>query len=195
VETRARVVEAGMHLARTGGLAAVTLDQVQDRAGVGRGQLYHYFDDRDDLIRAVVDHIIDSHVGEHPSPALTSLAAIDSWLAPIVDMVATTGGVGGCPIGSLVPQLAEEDETARVELAAAFARWEAPLVAGLTQLRERGQLTGEATCEQLAESVMAALQGALVLAQARRDPGQVRTAVIGIRSVLRAAGVPDLPAS
>src|SRR6201998_1564864 len=37
------------------GAAAMSLDDVRARTGASRSQLYHYFADRDDLVRTVVD--------------------------------------------------------------------------------------------------------------------------------------------
>ncbi|MEU9923296.1 TetR family transcriptional regulator [Streptomyces griseoluteus] len=38
----------------------MTLADVERAAGVGRSPLYHYFDDRDDLIRSVVHSTVDT---------------------------------------------------------------------------------------------------------------------------------------
>lgn len=182
--TRARVLAAATTLVRERGVAATSLDAVEEAAGVGRSQLYHYFDDRDDLLRAVVATTADT-VLDRAVPQLTdldTLAGLDRWFATAVDLVRDRGGIGGCPIGSLVSQLAEQDEGARGVLADAFARWEAPLLAGLTTMRDRGQLRADADANSLADFVMAALQGGLLLAQVRRDPDQLASALAGART-------------
>lgn len=188
-ETRARIVGAASALVQQRGVAAVTLDDVQAAAGVGRSQIYHYFEDRDALLRAVLDATVDAVLGGSADAlaGLGTLAGIERWFALAEAASAERGGVGGCPIGSLVGQLAERDEQSRRSLVDAFARWEAPLVDGLRQLRERGDLRPGTDLDALADAVMAALQGGLLLAQVRRDPDQVRRALDGARAVLRAA--------
>lgn len=180
------MLAAATTLVRERGVAATSLDAVEQAAGVGRSQLYHYFDDRDDLLRAVVASTADT-VLDRAVPQLTdldTLAGLDRWFATAVDLVRDRGGVGGCPIGSLVSQLAEQDEGARGVLADAFARWEAPLLAGLTTMRDRGELQEDADVKALADFVMAALQGGLLLAQVRRDPEQLASALAGARTAL-----------
>lgn len=187
--TRARVLAAATTLVRERGVAATTLDAVEQAAGVGRSQLYHYFDDRDDLLRAVVATTADT-VLDRVVPALTdldTLAGLDRWFATAVDLARDRGGVGGCPIGSLVSQVAEQDDGARAVLADAFHRWETPLVSGLTTMRERGELRADTDVGALADFVMAALQGGLLLAQVRRDPGQLASALAGARTAVVAA--------
>lgn len=181
-----------MRLVREHGVAAVSLDDVQAAAGVGRSQLYHYFEGRDDLIHAVIDTTVDAVLGgDGDSPfTVDSLGDIERWFARAESICASTGGIGGCPIGSLVGQLAEHDEAARTALADAFARWEEPLLAGLTRIRERGEIDRDTAVAELADFLMATLQGGLLLAQVRRDPGQLRRALAGARHTLRSFAVP-----
>ena len=47
---------------------------------------------------------------------------------------------GGCPIGSLAGQLAEQDEGARLELADGLDRWETAIREGLERMAARGEL-------------------------------------------------------
>lgn len=187
--TRGRIVHAATALVRERGVAALTLDDVQAAAGVGRSQIYHYFTGRDDLLRAVVDTSVAAVLGGGGEPpVLDTLDGIEAWFTRAERLCAATGGVGGCPIGSLVGQLAEQDEGARAVLVEAFDRWQAPLSAGIGSLQEAGVLGVEQTREQLAEAIMAALQGGLLLAQVRRDPRALRHALDGARLVLAAAG-------
>ena len=94
-------------------------DSVCERAGASRSQLYHYFEDRADLIRAVVYATADEVLGsqlEHLDH-LDTWAGIEDWLDALVTTQVELDARGGCPIGSLVGQLAERDEGAREALA------------------------------------------------------------------------------
>jgi TetR/AcrR family transcriptional regulator, transcriptional repressor for nem operon len=184
--TRDRVVTAAMALVRQRGVAATSLDAVEAAAGVGRSQLYHYFDDRDDLLRAVAAKTADTILGRTGTllAELGSLDGIDRWFAAAVAVNTEHDGVGGCPLGSLVSQLAEHDEQTRAIFVDAFARWEAPLIAGLAQMQQRGELRADASPACLADIIMAAMQGGLLLAQVRRDPSQLQRALAGARTVL-----------
>ena len=51
---RTAVIEAARGLAREGGYAAVTMQAVADRSGVGRATLYRYFASKDHLLAEVV---------------------------------------------------------------------------------------------------------------------------------------------
>jgi AcrR family transcriptional regulator len=187
--TRGRILQAAAELIAERGAAAVSLEDVERAAGVGRSQMYHYFEGRDDLLRAVVDITTDAVLGAQDGllDDLDSFDAIDRWFAALVALQDARGAVGGCPIGSLVGQLAERDEQTRAALASGFDRWEAPLVDGLTRMRERGELKADADPRTLADVTMAAIQGGLLLTQVRRDPDQLRRSLAGARALLAAA--------
>jgi AcrR family transcriptional regulator len=66
-ETRERIVAAASELIRERGVAEASLDEVIQRAGVSKGQLYHYFDDRTALLLAVVLANTDNVLGDLPA--------------------------------------------------------------------------------------------------------------------------------
>jgi AcrR family transcriptional regulator len=187
--TRARIVQAAAELVAEKGAAAMSLDDVCQRAHASRSQLYHYFDDRDDLVRAVIDATTDSVLLAQDDllDHLDTWSGIDRWFRTLVALQQEREARGGCPIGSLVGQLAERDPGAREKLAHGFKRWEAHLREGLEHMQQRGRLSARANPAALATSTMALLQGGLLLTQVRRDPGQLRTALDAARVLLRSA--------
>lgn len=191
--TRDRILAAASMLIEEHGVGALRLDDVERAAGVGRSQLYHYFANRDDLVRSVVGSTIDIVLAaqEPLLGALNSIEGIDRWFEDIVENGTRGDGVGGCPIGSLARQLSEHDDVTRAAFVDAFARWEAPLIDGLLRMQEEGRLDPDTDVIELADLTMAAIQGGLLLAQIRRKPDQLRLALRGARSAL----VQAMPAS
>jgi TetR/AcrR family transcriptional regulator, transcriptional repressor for nem operon len=176
--TRERIVEVAGELMIRRGVASTSLDEVRAAASVSKSQLYHYFADKDDLVRAVVASTIDGVLGAQPQLAdLSSMRAISAWFDLLVAVQVERHAVGGCPIGGLVSELADHDEQTRDLLAGGFDRWEAPLRLGLETMRADGRLRSEADPERLATATLASVEGGLMLTQARRDPEQLRTAL------------------
>jgi AcrR family transcriptional regulator len=173
--TRERIVAVTSELINERGIAETSLDDVIERGGASKSQLYHYFEGRTDLLRAVVDYNTGGVLGT--LGAFDSWKAIRSWFDSLVDLQRERKACGGCPIGSLVPQLVEADEQARVALAAGLARWQAHLRDGLRSMQESGKLGASADPDALATATLAAIQGGLLLTQTRRDPTQLRIAL------------------
>jgi len=189
--TRERIVRAAAELVAEHGVSAVSLDDVGVRARASRSQLYHYFDDKDALVRAVVDATSDAVLRAQDGllEQLDSWAGIDRWFAALVGLQRERQGRGGCPIGSLAGQLAERDPRARTAIADGLGRWEGHLREGLTRMHERGGLAPAADTAALATATMATLQGGLLLTQVRRDPEQLRIALDAARTLLHTARV------
>jgi AcrR family transcriptional regulator len=184
--TRNRVLDAATELVFEHGVAGTTLDDVRAAANVSKGQLYHYFADKGDLVHAVIDRTVEQVLGAQPRLTnLSSWAAIAAWFDDLVQLQVDRHAIGGCPIGSLAGELAETDEQARTELAAGFDRWEAPLRDGLRQMQANGKLRRSADPDRLATATLASIQGGLVLTQTRRDPQQLRIALDAANAYLR----------
>jgi len=169
--TRARIVEAAAELMFRRGVAGTSTEDVLAAAQVSNSQLYHYFADKSALVHAVIEHQADQIIdGQRPLlDQLDSLAAFQRWRDMLVEMQRQRHCEGGCPLGSLSSELAETDEPARTTLAASFDRWETPIRDGLRRMRERGQLRPDTDIDRLALGTLAALQGGLLLTQAKRD--------------------------
>src|ERR1700691_1905625 len=160
--TRARIVEAAAELMFPHGVAGTSNEDVLAAARVSNSQLYHYFPDKNALVHAVIEHQADE---------------IIDGQRPLLDLQRHRACEGGCPLGSLSSELAETDEPARTALAASFDRWEAPIRNGLRRMRDRGELHDDTDVDRLALGTLAALQGGLLLTQAKRDAGPLEAAL------------------
>lgn len=170
--TRARIVEHASALVFEHGVAGTSIGQVQEAAGVSASQLYHYFEDKQALTRAVVAHQADAvlQAQEPQLHQLDTLAGLRRWRDALVALQEERHCRGGCPIGSLSAELSDVDDAARAEIVDGFARWQEPIEAGLASMLERGDLPRGTDVHRLGNAVLAAVQGGLVLTQARRDP-------------------------
>jgi AcrR family transcriptional regulator len=169
--TRDRIVVAAAALIFDHGVESTTLDDIGEAAGVGRSQLYHYFADKADLVRAVIDRQTEQILAaQRPL-----LGAMDSWEAwarwrnAIVGVQRARQCAGGCPIGSLASELADTDEDARVALAAGFDRWGQEIHEGVRSMQRQGHIRTDADTDALALATLASLQGGLLLCQVHKD--------------------------
>ena len=176
-ETRARIVDAAAQLIFQQGVASTTIEEVRDSAHVSSSQLYHYFEDKPALVRAVIERQAEMAIGTQEQFDLSSLEGLREWRDFVVDSNRLRDGRGGCPVGSLGSALAETEPEARAVVAASFKRWEASIMAGLLRMQALGRLAPESDPRQLALSVLAALEGGLLLAQIQRDPEPLAAAL------------------
>jgi TetR/AcrR family transcriptional regulator, transcriptional repressor for nem operon len=176
VRTRARIVEEAAALIHERGVAGTTLDDVRVAAEVSGSQLYHYFADKEELVQAVIDYQADAIVNRNRH-ALSSANGVEAWRKMVISAAKRTKAKGGCQLGSLVGQLAESDPEARALIAAGFDQWAAALGDGLRSLQADGKLASDIDPDDLATTLLATLQGGLVLAQVQRSSRPFETAV------------------
>jgi TetR/AcrR family transcriptional regulator, transcriptional repressor for nem operon len=175
--TRQRIVEGAAALIYEHGVANTTVDDVRSAAGVSSSQLYHYFRDKDELVRAVIAQQARVVVGTQERHQFDSLEGLRNWREFVVRSVRRQRGRGGCPLGSLGSELADTDSGARGDVSLSFDRWEAAVRDGLRAMKARGALKVTTNPDDLALATLAALQGGLLLAKIHRSVKPVETAL------------------
>lgn len=189
--TRGKIVDAAAGLMLNDGVAGTTIEDVCAAAGVGRSQVYHYFDDKGELVRAVIERQAEL-VFSGQEPHLAHIQGWESWEAWrdfVVEIQRNAGCVGGCPLGSLASELADEDELTRQILVTSFERWERAFRVGVQRMHALGLLRADADTARLATMLLAALQGGLLLCQTRKDVAPLEAALNGAIGYLRTFAV------
>jgi TetR/AcrR family transcriptional repressor of nem operon len=189
---RARIVEAAARLIYERGVAGATLDDVRAAAGVSGSQMYHYFPDKDELVQAVINYQAGVIAGNQRQADLGSAEGLRAWRDMVIAQARSGEGKGGCPLGSLAGQLAETDPRARTLLADGFGQWQAAIGEDLRRLHQAGQLPDGTDPDALAVTLLATLQGGLLLAQVQRDTRLLETAVDTLLQLARSSR-PDVP--
>ena len=160
------------------GVAGTSLDDVLAAAGASKSQLYHYFAGRDELVEAAVAHRCTQVLGGLTQALgnVATLAELDAMLRGFVAGFEQQG-LPGCPIGSLASEVAERNDGARRQAAAAFDAWEGLFSDALGRMRERGELRADASPGTLATALLASIEGGLLLSQTRKHAASLQIAV------------------
>lgn len=175
--TRQRIVAAAAQLMYERGITEATLEDVRAAAGVSGSQIYHYFADKQALLLAVIEHQTEAVLGmQQPLfGQMDSMAGLRRWRDALVEYQRRMQCRGGCPIGSIGSEVAENNPQARLAVASGFLRWESSIREALTAMHARGELDGDP--EDLALAVLAALQGGLLLTQIQRETRPLQIAL------------------
>ncbi len=178
--TRARIVDVAARLMFERGVANTSIDQVRRAAKVSGSQIAHYFRDKRELTRQVVAARRDDVQRFHTRPqfeALDTVDALQAWADACVADIDAVYRVGGCVYGSLAGELIDADDEIHDELSAGYDHWIELFEAGLTTMRDRGELRAEADPRHLAVSMVVAHQGGAMLTHATGDGAPLRVAV------------------
>ncbi|MEU0551013.1 TetR family transcriptional regulator [Micromonospora sp. NPDC005979] len=184
--TRERIVQAATDLIAVHGVAGTSTEDVRRAAGVSGSQLYHYFDSKQALIRAVITRQADAPPipGQPMMGALDSFDALRAWADAAIERQEQNGGRGECTLGSLAAELSADEES-HEELNQGFLRWQALLLDGLGAMRDRGELRAEADLDKLSLVLLTALQGGALLSQTMRNTQPMRASLDAALAYIR----------
>ena len=158
------MVRGAAELLRQRGYTGTGFREVIAVTGAPRGSIYHHFPGgKAQLAGEAVDYVgalaSESIADDDPIAALR--AFVDLWRAGFE----RSGYRAGCPIAAVAVESHDEDPQLLDSAAAAFRRWREAFSNGL---RTRGLPADRA--DRLAALVVAAVEGAIVLSRAERDP-------------------------
>lgn len=176
--TRARILEHAAVLIYSKGVHATNNEQVRRAAGVSGSQLTHYFATKEDLVLAVIAWQAERVLALHRSEqfdCFESLGAFRKWATFYVGYERVYQE--GCSLGSLASEIIKTDLDVHDELASAFTQWRDIFRDGILHMQRLGSLSGEADPEQLANLLLAAFQGGMLLAQVAREASPLRDAL------------------
>jgi AcrR family transcriptional regulator len=164
---RARMVRSAATLIRERGIHGVGLREVVAHSGGPRGSLGRYFPGgKTQLMTEAIDVVvgeISAEVGEGITKAKTFPDAIVAFVAPWRRLLVEHDFALGCPLAATVVDAADNDEL-RVHVDELLARSRASIAD--VYVRFGASPSG---AEEQSTVLLAAIEGALILARARRN--------------------------
>jgi TetR/AcrR family transcriptional repressor of nem operon len=178
-KTRSRIIATAADLMRVRGVGGTTLDDVVVASNVSKSQLYQHFEDKQALVRAVIEFVGDRRIAEERErlSKVMTFAGLRRWRDALVENNALQEGRYGCSLGSLANEVADQDSIAREKLHDLFAAWQELFEDLLRRFQKAGLIPQEADVSQLATGLLAAVQGGYLLAQTSRDVTPMASAI------------------
>jgi TetR/AcrR family transcriptional regulator, transcriptional repressor for nem operon len=188
--TRERIIDAAVELIGAQGVAGTSTDQVRRAAGVSGSQLYHYFDSKQALVHAVIARQADVAAEDSmlQNGALNSFEAMRSWVE--VTLERHSGATGhDCDLPQLAGELAASDAETKGAVVAGYRRWKIALASGLGNMQQQQVIAADADVDELADVLLAALQGGSQLATILHDVRPMRAAMYAALAYVEAKSV------
>ncbi|WP_283137372.1 TetR/AcrR family transcriptional regulator [Rhizohabitans arisaemae] len=162
--TRARILTATQELVETGGYFGAGLNRVVAVSGAPRGSLYFHFPDGKDQLVAESIRQAGQATGaafEGLAESSTSVAEFaEGVLLHLGDRLEESGWHKGCPVATVALEMAGSSDTLQQACSEVYTSWTTAL---------RAQLEGRRDADDLAVTILALIEGALLLAKAHRS--------------------------
>jgi len=181
--TRAAILKAARELLARGGLTAVTVDGIADRAGVSRPTVYRYWPNAPSV---AMEAFLDSAVGALPPAGRGgALADLRARLHAVADAFAAPGGRS---VAAMVAAAQSETELAKAFRNHFIARNRDAAREILARAVREGALGGEGDPELLLDLLFGPLFYRLLMGHAPIDRGFVDRLIAALGRVAPAAG-------
>lgn len=176
--TRARILEQAAALIYANGVHATNNEQLRRAAGVSGSQLNHYFPTKESLVLAVIEWQADRVLSLLRAEQFANFDSLDGfrrWADFYLGYERSYRE--GCSLGSLASEIIKTDLDVHDELANAFDQWREIFHNGIEHMQRSGRMSAQADPRQLANLVLAAFQGGMLMAQVFRDLAPLRDAL------------------
>lgn len=178
-KTRSRIIATAADLIRVRGVGGTTLDDVVVASNVSKSQLYHHFENKQALVRAVIEMVGNRRIADERErlSKVTTFAGLRRWRDALVENNSLHDGSYGCALGSLANEVADQDAIARQKLDELFGAWRELFEDLMRRFQGAGLIPEDADVAKLATGLLATLQGGYLLAQTSRDVTPMASAI------------------
>lgn len=188
-----RMLGAASRLMYTRGYNSVGIAAICSTAHVNKGSFYYFFDSKEALALEALDRSwawtrSNIHAPSLDDPAQGGLDAIDKYgncLADGLEQRKTeSDAVPGCIFGNFAVELSTHNENIRARVSARLDEMVDSASRAIVRSIELGEISPTTNVDRAARDVIAHMEGLMVLAKARRDPGLLRELGPTIRRLL-----------
>ena len=191
-QTRERIIDAAAELLRERGYHGTGLNTIVQRAGAPKGSLYFHFPGgKEEICVAAMRTAGDAWQQEilaivHDAPNLA--AGVDAVCSLVARRLETTNFGHGCPVATVALESAATNDALHRACTSVYQTWQTEVEALLI---EAG--VAESLAPALATTMIAAVEGAILLAKAHRNSEPLSRIATLLSSVLMPSHPGDSP--
>lgn len=171
---RGKILNAAWKLMLAKGYNATSVDEICEAAELTKGSFFHYFDSKEDLAKAVMNHHGASTQAVMDKGSFAKLEDPLQRLYGYLDYLAVLSKdprvPRSCLFGNLSQELSSTHPQIRAACARAFAQWADALSRDLEAAKRLHAPGVEFDSKSVAEQLIIVYEGALILAKAKQRP-------------------------
>jgi TetR/AcrR family transcriptional repressor of nem operon len=185
--TKSRIMKTAEQLFFLQGFSNTSMDDIIKKSGVKKGNLYFYFKSKDRLGYAVLDRYTDDFTHRYQEIAVMPgrpLQKIYGMLDQMERSLREKKCRGGCPFGNFAIEMSDIHEGFRKRVEKVFDAWTHQLQTVLDSAKQNGELNRSLDTQALAQLLVAAMEGATMLAKTKKDAKAFRNCARSLRALL-----------
>jgi TetR/AcrR family transcriptional repressor of nem operon len=187
-KTRSQILKAASREIYDHGFQGVSIDQIIKKTNVTKGAFFHYFPTKSDLGYAIADEVLREMIQERwirPLAAYKNpVQGILKRFKLLTDATAEEDLIRGCPLNNLTQEMSSVDPVFREKLKAVMTLWIDEIENYLKKSQENGYLKKTANTRQLAEFIVATVEGSFGMGKSMADRRIYNSMYISLRDYL-----------
>jgi len=168
-----KILDAAQKLMLNKGFIATSIDEICATAGLTKGSFFHYFKNKEHLGKTVLTHYnlnVEELMNKHGFPTIDDpLERIFGFMEFIIAIVKNKTFDASCLIGNFAQELSYTHEQIRIACAESITTQSDMVKKYFDEAKNFYDPKESIDSHQLANSLLALIQGSLLLAKAEQD--------------------------
>jgi TetR/AcrR family transcriptional regulator, transcriptional repressor for nem operon len=174
---REKILTEGLRVVHERGFANASVRDIVQAAGVPQGSFTNHFTTKEAFGLEIIDLYLvkarDTIAATLRNDALPPLARLRAYIDGAISRRGREGMRNGCLFGNFAAEACDHSEVIRHRLVEIFAEVQQAVAYCLRAAVKAGELPRNFECDEVADFVVSSLQGATLLAKARRSSAPI----------------------
>src|ERR1700744_3173011 len=186
--TRQFIIEKAAPIFNTKGYAGTSLSDMTEITGLTKGSIYGNFADKDEVALACFDHnhkIIRETIGKE----MALRTSYRDKLRVYADIYSGATKInlvpGGCPILNTAIEAADTHPALKAKAAEAIELWKQRIMTLIEAGKAHKVFKPATDAEQVALSIIALLEGSIMIRRAAGQPGSVKPLIAAVENIIK----------
>ena len=170
--TKERLLDAAQELMLAKGFSATTVDEICGAAKLTKGSFFHYFESKDELGKVLLERFCAQSSQRHQrfsGSEADPLKRVYRYLDGVAETASDPALSRGCLLGTFAQELSDVSPRIRMSCAKGFENWAGQFAKDLSLAKARHAPKASFRPHELAEHLIAILEGSLILGKAKKD--------------------------
>jgi TetR/AcrR family transcriptional regulator, transcriptional repressor for nem operon len=193
--TRERIIAEAATIFNMQGFAGSSMQDVMEATGLEKGGLYRHFSSKEELAAEAFRYALAGAVRMRTEKLDRAHGAVDQLKSIVRRFVEAPSSVpGGCPLMNTAVDADDGNPLLRELASQGFADWRERLAAVVRQGLERGEIRAGTEPRRVANTMIATLEGALMMSRLDGSPQALEDAGVSLDGMLEGMRMPSAQA-
>jgi TetR/AcrR family transcriptional repressor of nem operon len=163
---REKLLDQGVQLLMAQGYHGTGLKEILDKVKIPKGSFYNYFGSKEAFAAEAINHYIEPFIkrlnAHLQNPELDALGALKCYFQELIIEIEQGGYKGGCLLGNLMGEVADNSACCSHALTDAVHRYSALQQSALERGQKEGTVRTDLSAKAMADLLTNSWQGALL---------------------------------